>query len=276
MAIFTTVAECVRYYETCQTAFPILSEIVKPGDFNNWVRKLESCASMDDYFFLENPGLNLLYVSVLTGKGLETQGEAEPYVHCKRLLQKLSLYLHTFPALKANRVFRGKVQNLNQLSLLSTLSELSLAYQLAAGGQQVKFETKFKVGEASAEKDIDLSATDSNGELVHYEVYMPISQLEADGFLDLNQDDAYFEKRTKAKLWEKFGNGEITGLRGQIVLAINTAPFDTFRLKNLLSLTASDAAKLRTLIPPYMDGLLLFDDGFESDNSFKFVRRLMK
>jgi hypothetical protein len=156
------------------------------------------------------------------------------------------------------------------------LSELSLAYYLATSGQKVSFETKFRVGDVAAEKDVDLSTIDTNGNAIHYEVYMPIKQLEIDGVLDLSQDDAYFEKRIKSKLFEKFGTGEISELKGQIVLAINTAPFDTFRIKNVLSLTAEDDKHLRTLIPPHMDGLLLFDDNFDSDKSFRFVRRLMK
>ncbi|WP_255555168.1 MULTISPECIES: hypothetical protein [unclassified Hymenobacter] len=43
-----------------------------------------------------------------------------------------------------------------------------------------------------------------------------------------------------------------------------------------MSLAAADDAWLRTLIPEHMAGLLLFDDDFETHDSFTFVRRLMK
>lgn len=278
MTIFNSVADCILYFETCQKAFPVLNEIVKPGDFKGWVRKLEFYAnpSLDDYFFTINLSRNLLYISVATGWGLLTNQESEPLRLYKQMLAKLSLYLQNFPELKANRSFRGKAQNLNELGLLPTLSELSLAYQLAASGQEVKFETKFRRADTGTVKDVDLTATDSNGEVVHYEVYMPNKDLEVEGYFDLSQDDTLFADRIKAKILDKFGNGVVNELEGSTLLAINTAFFDTLRLKNALSLAAADDAWLRTLIPEHMAGLLLFDDDFETHDSFTFVRRLMK
>ena len=276
MALFNSVTDCVRYLEVCKSAFPVLSEIIKPGDTKSWVKELESCASLDDYLLGENGNLNLLNISIATGWGLEKGREAEPLTHYKRLLQKLSTYLQKFEKLKANRAFRGKVKNLAGMSLLATLSELSLAYHLAANGYGVEFETKFKRTDIATEKDVDLSVTDGQGRVTHFEVFMPHKKMEVDGFFDLNEDDADFEGRIKTKLLEKFGSEGFSELSGQVYLAVNKAFFDRIRLKDAFSFTASDYRALAKLTPRHVDGILLFEDGFGSDNSFRLGPLLRK
>ncbi|GAA4492764.1 hypothetical protein GCM10023172_00410 [Hymenobacter ginsengisoli] len=122
-------------------------------------------------------------------------------------------------------------QKIKEQVELPTLSELSLAYQLAASVQEVKFETKFRRADTGTVKDVDLTATDSNGAVVHYEVYMPNKDMKVEGYFDLSQDDTLFADRIKAKILDKFGNGVVNELEGSTLLAINTAFFDTLRLK---------------------------------------------
>ncbi|RSK45455.1 hypothetical protein [Hymenobacter rigui] len=277
MALFNSVAECMQYLETCKKAFPVLHEIIKPGDVKAWAKQLAAHASLDDYLLTEMGNLNLLNISIATGWGLENGRQDEPPLrHYQGLLEKLSTYLDKFPRLKANRSFRGKVKNLTGLSLLTTLSELSLAFQLATNGYQVVFEKKFKRAAAAADKDVDVSATDATGHVVHFEVYMPSKVMEDEGFLDLNEDDADFAGRVEAKLLTKFGNEVITALDGQVFLAVNTAFFDRLRVKNAFSFTASDYSRLIDLVPRPVDGILLFDDDFGAGNSFRFGPLLRK
>ncbi|UYZ65310.1 hypothetical protein [Hymenobacter weizhouensis] len=246
-----------------------MGEIIKPGDIKAWVKQLESCASLDDYLLGENGNLNLLNISIATGWGLENGREAEALTHYKRLLQRLSVYLAKFEKLKANRAFRGKVKNLSGTSLLATLSELALAYYLAGEGYEVKFETKFKRTDITTEKDVDLTVTDGRGQIAHLEVFMPHKTMDVDGFFDLDEDDADFAGRVSAKLLDKFGSEGFSGLNGQVFLAVNKAFFDRIRLKDALSYTASDYRALARLTPRHVDGILLFEDDFGSDNSFR-------
>ena len=276
MALFNSVTDCMRYLDVCKSAYPVLSEIIKPGDVKAWTKQLESCASLDDYLLGENGNLNLLNISIATGWGLEKGRKAEALTHYKRLLQKLSIYLQKFDKLKANRVFRGKVKNLAGTSLLATLSELSLAYHLEACGYGLEFETKFKRTDIATEKDVDLSVTDGRGQVTHYEVFMPHKAMEVNGFFDLDEDDADFAGRIETKLLDKFGSEGFSELSGQVYLAVNKAFFDRIRLKDAFSFTASDYRALTELTPRHVNGILLFEDDFGSDNSFRLGPLLRK
>lgn len=142
-------------------------------------------------------------------------------------------------------------------------------------GWRVEFETKFQQVSTNGPHDIDLSAWDTQGNAVHLEVYMPHKTSDVQGCFDPAQDNHAFEARVKHKLMIKFGQQGFTGLNGQVLLAVNTAFFDLLRVQELLSPVSVNYQSLLQHLPPQLNGLLLFADGFESDAFFRLIGLLL-
>ena len=276
MAHFTDGIECINYSKYALDQYPSLKELMVPADFDIWADKLNRCSNIRDFLLGNAARLNLLNVSTYVGFNLQ-ESVSDPFSdHCKIVLAKCELYLKAFPGLKSNKSFKTKIKNIDTLSFLSTLSELSLAYELKKYGLSVKFESKFKQLTTQKDRDVDISASDINNNEMHFEVYMPNKQSETNGFFDFTEDVSHFERKIGHKLIDKFGQDGISGLNGTILLAINKIFFDTMHIRTALPFFESGYENLIKLIPDGIDGLFIYEDGFGSDNSFKFENIVLK
>jgi hypothetical protein len=276
MKIFKDTEECISYLKGGIKEFPFLNEIIKLKDFNSWTQKLDTCGSLDDFLLGTEAKLNLLNITIATGLSINKNYDDRLFSHYRMLLNKLDLYLQKFPELKANKKFKDKLKNIGGLNFLSTLSEIALGFEMANQGLSIKFETKFKQLETGKDRDVDLSVYDKNNNIVHIEVYMPYKQLDISGFFDPNQDDKHFESKIEEKLSYKFGKNGITKLNGLVLLAVNKIFFEMLHMKTALPFFRSNYKNLIRFIPKNVDGLLIFEDGFESIDSYRFEKLLLK
>ncbi|MEJ0106607.1 MAG: hypothetical protein WDO19_30455 [Bacteroidota bacterium] len=276
MKIFKDTEECISYLKDGIKEFSFLNDIIKLKDFNSWTQKLDICESLDEFLLGTEAKLNLLNITIATGLSINKNYDDRLFSHYRMLLNKLDLYLQKFPELKANKKFKDKLKNIEGLNFLSTLSELSLGFQMAKHDLSIKFETKFKQLETGKNRDVDLSVYDKNDNIIHIEVYMPNKQLDVTGFFDPNQDDKHFESKIENKLSDKFGKDGIAKLNGLVLLAVNKIFFDMLHMKTVLPFFHSNYKNLIKFIPKDVDGLLIFEDGFESIDSCRFEKLLLK
>jgi len=277
MDFFDNINECIDLLIQAINKYSSLNEIIEPKDFKYWTHKLNNCKDINDFLFVKSNNLNLLTISAYIGLSIKNNFDNSIFTHYKRLFSKVDLYLNTFPQLISNKKFKDKLKNLENYVFLSTLSELSLAYQLKEIGFTVEFETKFKNLKTGKIKDVDLSISKSNNK-IHIEVYMPHKQLEVNGFFDPNQDDSHFATKIEQKQNDKFGQDGIIGLNGKILLAINAVFFESFDLKNELLCFNNENLYMNLInnIHNDIDGYLIFMDEFGHDNSFKFIKYIEK
>ncbi|GAB2795866.1 hypothetical protein HNQ93_004123 [Hymenobacter luteus] len=288
MSLFTDVADILAHLELCYQLFPWLRGVIGAKVVRMWTGTLRSQRSPDDFLGGNGEKLNLLNVSVMTGYSIRTGRDDALFAHYRRLLRKLEVYLRAFPELPADKRFLEKITNLEGLYFLATMSELSLAYALHQRGYRVSFETKFKLLTTLKKRDIDLSVQTARGNTFHVEVYMPNNLIEADSaselesdeyplkVIDLKQDDESFELKIRNKLADKFGQDGHSGLNGRVFLAVNKVFMDVLHLKALLAPDTDDFRALLPLLPQGVDGLLVFEDSFESDSSLKIDCLLRK
>jgi len=66
------------------------------------------------------------------------------------------------------------------------------------------------------------------------------------------------------------------GLTGKVFLAINKIFFELVHLKTALPFFTNDQLFMNILknLPEHVDGIFVFEDGFHSENSFKFEKLL--
>jgi hypothetical protein len=279
MSLFKDADDCLAHLELCCQWFPWLSELIGTKGRKAWTNKLRDQANPSDYLLENGASLNLLNISVMTGYSIITGLEDDHFTHYRRLLRKLNLYLRTFK-LKDDKSFQDKIINLEGVYFLSTMSELTLAYQ-ANRKYRVSFETPFKLlATTPGKRDIDLSVHTDKGNTFHLEVYMPNKLLEVDDpdefesddfplrVFGLKQDDYDFEARIKSKLSKKFGQAGFSGLTGRVFLAINNVYVDMLQIRDKLAPGTSDYRALLRHLPEGVDGLVIFKDSFESDDSF--------
>jgi len=224
---------------------------------------------------------NLLNTSSIVGCHIETGSEYLSTEHCYRLLQKIDSALLLFPQLLKDKSFLDKLLILQGPSFLSTLSELSLASELVRAGYNVSFERKFHgtsfINNRTVKRDVDLSVSDSKGNNFEIEIYTPYSPLEQseNGFLDLFDENYGFQVKVNNKSESKFGIENISGLSGKKILAVNEAFSEKRKISHhLSSCLEGGIPALSIKVPNEIDGLLIFSDAFDSDNSFWFTELL--
>jgi hypothetical protein len=288
MSLFTDADDILAHLELCYQVFPWLRGVIGGKGLRMWAAKLQKQENPDDFLSKEGVKLNLLNVSVMTGYSIRTGCDDSLFAHYRRLLNKLEACLLTFPELTSEKSFQEKITNLEDLCFLSTMSELSLAYELAQRGYQVDFETKFKLLTTARQRDIDLSVRTARGNTFHLEVYMPnqllvpdiVDDMEPNDYplkvIGLEEDDNSFEFKVRSKLTDKFGEEGLSGLTGRVCLAVNKVYMDVLRLKSMLAPGTSDFRALLRFLPKGVDGLLIFEDSFESHSSFKIDSILRK
>ncbi len=251
-----------------------IKKIVTPNDFKIWEQKLQGKIDFENYLLNESR-LNLLNLSILTGYSLAKNIDDSMFTHYRRLLHKLDNYLTAFPGLLSDASFIAKVKNIEQFNFLSVLTELSLSFYIKMLHLNIKFETPFRLIKSNKKRDADITVSDSKGNSMHIEVYMPNKQSEIDGFFDPNEDDHHFEYKIGKKLLDKFGENGIAELKGTILLAVNIAFFEMLSIKRIIN-RQNDFIHLLQHLPTGVDGLLVFEDNFGDENSFRFIQLVLK
>src|SRR5690606_33242872 len=127
-------------------------------------------------------------------------------------------------------------------------------------GCKIKFEHKFSIPATGSNRDIDLTIETPTKEIIHIEIYSPSIKAE-DGFSKLDDADVPFSKKAAFKMNDKFGTGEISGLSGKILLAVDTYKVDMFSIRRQLSGKNNDAlySDMVTYLPQAVHGYLFFN-----------------
>lgn len=272
--MFNNIEECMMYASAGINSYANIKKIVTLDDFKIWEQKLLGKSNFEDYLLNESK-FNLLNLSVLTGYNLEKNFDDSMFAHYRRLLSKLDNYLKVFPDLLSDPSFIAKIKNIEQFNFLSVLTELSLSFYFKMLQLDIKFETPFNQIKSNKKRDVDITVSDSKGNNMHIEVYMPNKQSEIDGFFDPNEDDHHFEYKIGKKLLDKFGENGISELKGTILLAVNIAFFDMLTIKRTITVK-QDFIHLLQHLPIGVDGLLIFEDNFANENSFRFIQWVLK
>lgn len=266
-------AEIMRYVDIGLTGFPNILSLITDNDIRSWKNKIGKSENYKQYL-LEESNFNILTLSYIIGyEKFHKVAESTPITQL--IFRKLESYLDQFPELLSDKSFINKIKNLEGLNFLSTLSELSLASHFLKQGFSIRFETRFVHKDSDIRKDVDLTVTDKKGNSFHLEAYMPTEQSFIDGFFDPHSEDHHFEFKIGKKLLDKFGPDGITGLNGQVWLAVNVAMFDMIRLKLATGLPINHK-NLITFLPPDTHGFLLFNDDFATIDSFQIIKLVAK
>lgn len=276
--MFKDVQDCIRYLKIGIKEYPFLTEIIDNRDFDNWERNLIKSVDFNGFLVGESTRLNILNTIILAGYGTDKIIDDIPFTHCRILLNKLELYLKTFPCLILDKSFKNKIKNIEGLFFLSTLSELSLAYHFKKSGFNIKFETPFRELTSGKMKDVDISICDNFNNRFHLEVYMPNKQVNTNGFFDPHQDDNSIVQKIEHKFLDKFGKDEVIGLNGKILLAVNIAFLDSLRIKINIPFCNRESIleDLNIKIPSHINGILFFEDDFSYNSSFQFYKLLIR
>lgn len=258
-------------------SYPNLNNIISEKDFFNLVNKYSSLKEFEKFLFLDSK-FNILNISAIIGLGDKLTPTESIINHCKTLLNKLDMYLSTFPLLKVDHSFRSKLLNIEGFYFLSILSELSLAYKLATGGFKVDFETKFEIIGSKKKKDVDITVSKGNDLKFHIEVYMPVKLMDESGFLDLSKSDLLFRRKVDKKVFDKFNSAELSKLNGKVLLAVNIAFMENLEIERILTqfTTPKNSTNLNLDIPPILYGVIIFKDNFIEDSSFTFCEIILK
>lgn len=266
-------AEIMRYVDIGLTSFPNILSLIKDNDIRSWENKIGKSKSYKQYL-LEESNFNILTLSYIIGYEKFYNVADNPPI-TQLIFRKLESYLDQFPDLLSDKSFINKIKNLEGLNFLSTLSELSLASYFLQQGFSIGFETRFIRKDSGKRKDVDVTVQDKKGNSFHLEAYMPTEQSFIDGFFDPHSEDHHLEFKIGKKLLDKFGTDGITGLNGQVLLAVNIAMFDMIRLKLVTGLKINHK-NLITFLPPDTHGFLLFHDDFATINSFQIIKLVEK
>ena len=274
MRMFNNIEECMTYANAGINHCENIKQIISPNDYEIWEQKLREKIDFENYLINESK-LNLLNLSILTGYGLANNADDFMFAHYRRLLDKLNNYLATFPVLLSDESFIAKVKNIEQFSFLSLITELSLASYFKTLQLNIKFETAFRLIKSNKKRDVDITVSDSKGNEMHLEVYMPNKQSEIDGFFNPGDDDHHFEYKIGKKLLDKFGENGIADLKGTTLLAVNIAFFDMLQIKRTIN-PQQDFTHLLQYLPTGVDGFFVFEDNFRDENSFRFIQWVLK
>lgn len=128
MEIFSNSQKCIQYAKLTISKYPFLEEIIDKHDCDLWVKKALQRDNFNPY--LVNSNINILNSILFYGYCIDNNIEKPVTHYYKGILDKLSLFLTVFPELTSEKNFKSKIKNIEGLNFLSTLSELSLAYQL--------------------------------------------------------------------------------------------------------------------------------------------------
>lgn len=253
--------------------YPNINTLISHRDYNKWQKKLEK--SLDFESDLTNAKtfnlLNLLSTVNIEMSNPEVSRLGLP------VITNLEQWLIYFPQLLTDKMFHGKIKNLDDDSFLATLSELVVAAYFYDLGNTIKFEHKFFIPTTSGNRDIDLTIEIPTKEKVHIEIYSP-SIIAEDGFNALNDADEPFSKKVAFKMDDKFGDGAISGLSGKVLLAVDTYKIDMFSIRDQLTgkSSADFYTRMAAYLPSAVDGYLFFQGIISNPQSFIFEKLVLK
>ena len=275
------VDQIIKYVTLALERFHRLKPLVSEGDIKSW-RKLLASNIDPESLILE---MNFNFLSTLYLAGINK----EEYFSVKaiNILTKLDLYLTAFPMLRNSRKFRKKIKNIGCVNFLSTMSELTLAYQLQKGGYIVEFESRFTKANNSSNNDVDIKVRKSGSKPFHIEVYMPHGQSEdvpnlfaegtcANAFLDIQEADQALNSKVHSKNVDKFGLDGFSGLEGMCLIGVNQVFFESIYVKSVLGIQDYALLEHTLQVSKGVEGLIIYEDDFSSEHSFRFKKLLVK
>ncbi|MBL1410106.1 hypothetical protein [Sphingobacterium faecale] len=271
------------FYENTQQAidclkavaalYPNINELLNNYDYIRWQRKLEKSSDFE-FDLIEPRVFNLL--NLLSTVHIEKQ-YPQFYSVGTPIVANLERWLACFPELLKDVAFHGKIKNLDDTSFLSTLSELLVAEHFRLLGYKIRFEHKFSIPATGGNRDIDLTIESPTKETVHIEIYSPSMKID-DGFGRLDDSDIPFSKKVAFKMNDKFGNDEISGLSGKILLAVDTYKIDMFSVRKQILGKNNDAlySEMVNYLPQAVHGYLFFYGNINAVESFIFEKLIFK
>lgn len=267
-------SQVITAVQSSAKRFPHINALIDRHDYKRWEKRLKNAPDFEKEL-TEAPTFNLL--NLLSSVHLEQQYPAL-LKNGTPVIQNLENWLTLFPELAKDDVFRGKIKNLDRDNFLSTLSELLLAAGLHGLGYKLKFEHKFTIPATNGNRDVDLTITTSNQEVIHIEVYSPYMPAH-DGFFGLDDDDVPFSKKVAFKMDDKFGAGQVNGLNGKVLVAVDVQKIDSFHIRKQLAGRSNDDTflNLANYLPPPVDGCLFYRGDITAANqSFIFEQIVLK
>jgi hypothetical protein len=199
------------------------------------------------------------------------------FVPSQKLLTLLNNYLGLFPILLESSEFKRNIKSFDNYAFFSYLTELSFASFLHYNNFSIDFNTKYikeHYGEI-IDRDIDIETTSSQGEKMFFEIYTPNSEVEVNGFLDMDEFGTSFQKKISTKEFKKFENIKENQLFGKIFLAVNFI-YDP-KAQLYLTAKASDLYhKLENEIHKEVDGIIIFSHDLAEDNTLTINRFIKK
>lgn len=199
------------------------------------------------------------------------------YVPSRKLLTSLNYYLGLFPVLLDSSEFKRNIKSFDDYAFFSYLTELSFASFLHQNNLSIDFNTKY-IKEHNGEiidRDIDIETTSEQGDKMYFEIYTPNSEVEINGFFDMDEFGTSFQKKINTKEFKKFENIKENQLFGKIFLAVNFV----YDPKAYLYLTAKASDlynKLENKIHKEVDGIIIFSHDLAVDNVLTINRFIKK
>ncbi|HET6256647.1 MAG TPA: hypothetical protein VFE32_21410 [Puia sp.] len=262
MKLLENPSECITLAKLAVERLPHLKQVINAADYRNWEERLAN-ESTEKYVLKHTP-YNLLTACVVSGLGIQYDFQDPGTKKATSLINKLNYYLHCFPGLIVDKSFKGKIGNLDQSNLWSTLSELSIAHYFQQQGVAVSFEERFNNLSTKTTKDVDITLTDANGCKVHLEVYTPSSDSTIDGFFAPDEENHHYAYKVGKKVLAKFGDQGFSGLSGKVIAAVNTVLLDQIQVQKLIGRLSIEKVyeEITAHLPQGVDGLLQFSDDF--------------
>lgn len=251
-----------------------ISPIVTDEILMGWEKTIANCSPPEQ--FITKSKFNLLTTLFIAQYEKEYRTEFEPYKQAMRILTTLNEYLTAFPTLLSDDTFKAKITNLGGYNFLSTLSELSLARFLLCKNYKVTFESKYRKQNRKDEKDVDLKIVDESGNVIFIEIYTPTADADINGFFSPQEFTEKLKNKLVFKATDKFADIDYGALSGKRLLAANTLFSDMFSM-NIRFFNCDDYFnQLIRIMPDELDGVLIFEDNFASDNSLRSIKMMIR
>ncbi|GAB2972120.1 hypothetical protein GCM10027049_02210 [Mucilaginibacter puniceus] len=267
MSLFTDDTDLIDKIQKIIGRYPNIAAMMKKKDWPRWKAIVSTAGGFQAYWDTPERKLNMLIAAVMIySNDVSTNDFMQ---HGVGLFEKLNKWLGCFPFLVRDPSFMGKIKDLDGVSFLSCMTELSLAAYLAEKGYTIQFEKKFLQHGKVNKNDVDVSATDSNGNTLNFDVYMPNYSSELTEFFDGHGQDHHFTYKVTEKLKGKFGNNGFSGLSGKTLLAVNYSFCDDVYARSVLPLmdNFSTFKGLQVSLPDGVDGIMYFADNFNRGTS---------
>ncbi len=243
-----------------------VSDLISKKDIDKWNKKISGYENPNEDYVLKSK-FNLLTSLILS----------ESNESAKALIKFLESSIQKFPELIESDSFKRNIKSLDDFAFFSFLSELSLSAYFKSLGLKISFNNQYQKikKDKTISKDVDILAQDKNGNSINIEVYTPNSESDINGFFDMNELEKGFEKKVKVKEYDKF-DGLISGdLHGKIMLAINYAYDENFKLY-LTGKSNDFFQKIEEYMHHEINIILLFHHDIACEKELKINKMIIK